>query len=1047
MSINYTNYTANNNYNGKTNYSSKTNAYGPIPKNTALDTRSLGSGDMDSVFSDVDSIGTMLSSGSLESSNIENNPMGFLDQEAKLKNNKLHTRQIAQSSLDHQFQPQKINPNQTSPVSANNFDDSSSGRAYTQAALELDGMYSSYNQNADMTYGVVPPQDLTHNNMAPYFNKGIGMGYGPDTEEFKRFSAGSQRKVDLYTGSVNDPQYRPKTERRPLFNPIVGLTNIYGAPVKTDFYMDRYIPSKIRRNEYLSQPIKVTPGLNLGYNEVSKDGYNAGLYNIAPRTTDELRTADNPKLSYEAVTIEGQKGVNRGILPNVVRRKPLQYKENNKCDMLKSLGYTRAQAVYGDFDVPDTNRNQTTREYFSAPKHDSTFHKPDYLQAEQGPSSKECFGDPGPRNIQNTALAKPLSNTANTYQIDPTQREMYAETKHIGAAYQLANNAKGQTHTMNTQNFTPDPTKRNLTENTHHILGKNNNEIGQVYAFNTALNTPDVTKRNLTENTAHLLGPNNNEVGKVYTFNQALNTPDATKRNLTENTSHLLGPNNNEVGKVYTFNTALNTPDITKRNLTENTNHILGPNNAEIGRVYTYNTPSNTPSLTKRNITENTKYIAATNQSSIGNVYAFNTASNIPDATKRVLTENTKIISAPNTNFINAPYAFNTAANLPDLTKRNTTQKPLVNQTIIGANGGRTYAFNTAQNIPDVTKRALTEKTKNLQAPHSSANLSSYAFNTNQNIPDATKRVLTENTKILQAPHSSSTLSSYAFNTAQNIPDATKRVLTEKTKILQAPHSSANLSSYAFNTAQNIPDVTKRVLTENTKIISAPHSSANLSSYAFNSSENIPDLTNRSTYNANDKYIQSAYNPNSGGIGGYHANQAGTEAKVTQRQTYENTSHLNPAYNQLTNKSAHDITQQNMEAPTTLRELTENTKIIGGAQSVVDFKPRTREDAKNTIVNISKDALTIIRDGGRPTPVKYDKGLYTNSLVELRDRVGDENNRDLYGENTNHFNKQNIPQQNRGPNVLPQQSWHFDSYPDICLNGNPYVNNTQHKAM
>ena len=81
------------------------------------------------------------------------------------------------------------------------------------------------------------------------------------------------RKMDLFTGSLNNLEWKPKTERRPLFSPLVGLTHIYGSPVMTSEYESRFIPSRERRNEKPFQETRVTPGLNLGYNEVGKSSY------------------------------------------------------------------------------------------------------------------------------------------------------------------------------------------------------------------------------------------------------------------------------------------------------------------------------------------------------------------------------------------------------------------------------------------------------------------------------------------------------------------------------------------------------------------------------------------------------------------------------------------------------------------------------------------------------------------------------------------------------------------------------------------------------
>ena len=58
-----------------------------------------------------------------------------------------------------------------------------------------------------------------------------------------------KQKLELFTGSSNNPNWRPKVERAPLFSPLIGASNLYGDPVRTDEYKARYFPGNEKRNE------------------------------------------------------------------------------------------------------------------------------------------------------------------------------------------------------------------------------------------------------------------------------------------------------------------------------------------------------------------------------------------------------------------------------------------------------------------------------------------------------------------------------------------------------------------------------------------------------------------------------------------------------------------------------------------------------------------------------------------------------------------------------------------------------------------------------
>lgn len=327
--------------------------------------------------------------------------------------------------------------------------------------LALQGGFSSFDDNTSMTYDVTDKKNFTHNNMVPFYSKTAGYGCDPLMQKNQDYV--KQRKMELFTGSLNNVDYRPKTERRPLFNPLVGLTNIYGMPNFTNYMETRYIPSRERRNEFPVQPVRVTPGLNLGYNEVSKQGYH-DYHRALPRTTNQLRAANNPKITYEKPIIHGMKGYKRGTIPNVAKRRPVTFFENDPRNFVKSLGYVRAPRIRGNWDVPLPNRTQTSKAWSGPAKFvrvDSQ-HRPESMLEKVKISHKENFNQPMARGVGIGEIGKGHAFDMQAGIPDPTMRNL-SENKTYQGPLGTLQHQKGHAFDMGTN--IPEPTMRNLSEN------------------------------------------------------------------------------------------------------------------------------------------------------------------------------------------------------------------------------------------------------------------------------------------------------------------------------------------------------------------------------------------------------------------------------------------------------------------------------------------------------------------------------------------------------------------------------------------------------
>lgn len=123
--------------------------------------------------------------------------------------------------------------------------------------------------------------NFSHNNMTPFYKNN---SYG-------HHSFTNDQRLDTYTGSGSNTIV--KQELGTLFKPQDNLQNVYGAQNENDFLQSRVNESKRHANTKPWEEIRVGPG---------DLGFNSGVQHrdsTQPKTVDQLRTANNPKSSYE----------------------------------------------------------------------------------------------------------------------------------------------------------------------------------------------------------------------------------------------------------------------------------------------------------------------------------------------------------------------------------------------------------------------------------------------------------------------------------------------------------------------------------------------------------------------------------------------------------------------------------------------------------------------------------------------------------------------------------------------------------------------------
>jgi hypothetical protein len=165
----------------------------------------------------------------------------------------------------------------------------------------------------------------------------------------------NDRLFENYTG-YQQPHAISKQEVKSMYDQQRNITT--GMPNITNFLQERIIQPKTKNGVLPFQQEKVGPGIGLDHTVGPTGGYHQ--YEIQdyakPKTIDDMRVLNKPKLSYESPIIDGQKGYERGMLPNVrfaedVKMISDDYRAPNSAPFLKE---TSRPII----DVKDTQRGQ-----------------------------------------------------------------------------------------------------------------------------------------------------------------------------------------------------------------------------------------------------------------------------------------------------------------------------------------------------------------------------------------------------------------------------------------------------------------------------------------------------------------------------------------------------------------------------------------------------------------------------------------------------------------------------------------------------------------
>jgi hypothetical protein len=200
-----------------------------------------------------------------------------------------------------------------------------------------------------------------HNNMVPFFGSHVTQS---------TYNGATDGILDTFTGTGKHTFFH-KEEAPAFFEPEVATGLPFGRQVETDFEQSRMVTSLAMKNVFPIEQVQVGPGVNDGYTNLPSGGYQqdtAREYAL-PRTTDELRVVNKPKVTYTSDPVPGQHFITEmGIQAPVKKNKPdrfqiLQAEDGSLPHVNTTVGQQVAAAVYPTSVMKLQNRESTTVEY------------------------------------------------------------------------------------------------------------------------------------------------------------------------------------------------------------------------------------------------------------------------------------------------------------------------------------------------------------------------------------------------------------------------------------------------------------------------------------------------------------------------------------------------------------------------------------------------------------------------------------------------------------------------------------------------------------
>jgi hypothetical protein len=207
----------------------------------------------------------------------------------------------------------------------------------------------------------IDSSEFTHQNQVPFYGGSVKQNMAPTR---------NQSILDTYTGNAS--LQIEKREVETMFD--TGKTP-YGAPygleMKSEFVSDRIVASRNRAGERPFEPTRVAPGVGQGGGALGKGGFQQLEVNeiMRPRDTNQLRTSDNPKLSYKGMVVPGKHYIGKGTedVGEVRKYRPDRFHANEGGEYLTATPAGLVKEAFRSTQIVlDTTREETSQEYIGA---------------------------------------------------------------------------------------------------------------------------------------------------------------------------------------------------------------------------------------------------------------------------------------------------------------------------------------------------------------------------------------------------------------------------------------------------------------------------------------------------------------------------------------------------------------------------------------------------------------------------------------------------------------------------------------------------------
>ena len=234
--------------------------------------------------------------------------------------------------------------------------------------------------------------NFKHNNMVPFFGGRVKQNVDDKA---------NMSKLETFTGQVDN--YQDKKEIGPLFQAETNVTNVYGSANHTQYLYDRIVPSKVMNNVSPIEKVRVGPGINQGYTAQPSGGYqqaNARDY-VMPKTVDELRVKNNPRLTYYGRVLSGMKTARPAVPGKVQKLRPERFYDNTPERYFTTTGAYLAPKQRGGIVMKDGNRRTTVLKRRLGPAGTTSGNR-DNIRPESRKSKKLQFKTDGPRHVNAT---------------------------------------------------------------------------------------------------------------------------------------------------------------------------------------------------------------------------------------------------------------------------------------------------------------------------------------------------------------------------------------------------------------------------------------------------------------------------------------------------------------------------------------------------------------------------------------------------------------------------------------------------------------------